>query len=226
MKKLALVAIAFILASCATYPDISGLSPQQALAQLASYEQELDTGEAQLRADMANPVAAPPGAFIAAGEAMAGPMMEMGLQTIATDRARLAQDRERIYQANPSLRPRETPRSSPSQSLAPNPTSSGSNASVSGPAASCVDLRWENWAGSQARAIHNSCSRNIAVRYCLVRVIERGDCQLERFSGNTFTTFGEAVLNGNPSVSWRTTHLRSEEIELGNRMRFYAIFIE
>lgn len=108
MRKLLLIAITFILASCATYPDISGLPPQQALAQLASYEQELNTGEAQLRSDMANPVAGPPGAFIAAGEAMAGPMMEMGLQTIATDRERLVRDRERIYQANPSLRPRGT----------------------------------------------------------------------------------------------------------------------
>ncbi|SEQ88317.1 hypothetical protein SAMN05428995_11510 [Loktanella sp. DSM 29012] len=103
MKNYLLAMFAFVITSCATYPDISSLSPQDALASLSSYEAQLDEGEANLRSGPVVP--APPGAFIAAGEAMAPALTQIGLENIAADRSRLASDRERIYQANPSLRP-------------------------------------------------------------------------------------------------------------------------
>jgi hypothetical protein len=86
------------------------------LAALASYEQDLDEGERNLRAPQDTFV--PAGGLIAMGEAMTPAMNEIGLQQIAEDRRQLVSDRERIYQANPSLRPRQTARPTRSTPLA------------------------------------------------------------------------------------------------------------
>ncbi|MEO0358924.1 MAG: hypothetical protein AAF386_11660, partial [Pseudomonadota bacterium] len=106
MKYILSFVLLVLLAACAGYPDISGLSPQAALAQLDSFESELDEGEQQIRADMngsTGPV--PAGGFIALGEAMAPAMNQMALDNIAQYRRQVASDREVIYRANPSLRP-------------------------------------------------------------------------------------------------------------------------
>lgn len=105
---------------------------------------------------------------------------------------------------------------------APSNPSNGTNATVSGPAASCVRLGWENNAGAQARVVQNTCSRAIVVRVCHVARIQQGECQLQSFTNPLEHNFGQLMLDGN-RPKWRTNWYQSEGA--ATNLRFYAKYI-